>query len=86
VLYLNEEAAAHSFAYIIRDGGLKLLRGEGEALSSVTAVLAVQSSVAEPPLTDAAVDELGMQLVSFSKDLESARETVKTRLGAARKS
>jgi len=59
-LYLVEEATARSFAYVIK---------EGTVLSSVAADLAVQPGVAEPLLTDAAIDELGIQPVSFSKGL-----------------
>jgi len=69
-LYLVEEATARSFAYVIREGAvLELLGEEGEVLSSVAADLAVQPGVAEPLLTDAAIDELGIQPVSFSKGL-----------------
>uniref|UniRef100_A0A7J3X5A6 Uncharacterized protein n=1 Tax=Thermofilum pendens TaxID=2269 RepID=A0A7J3X5A6_THEPE len=38
-------------------------------LSSVVADLVVQPGVAEPLLTDVAIDELGIQPVSFSKGL-----------------
>jgi len=70
VLYLVEEATARSLAYVIRGGAVLELLGEGgEVLSSVTADLVIQPGVAEPLLTDAAIDELGIQPVSFSKGL-----------------
>jgi len=69
-LYLVEEATARSFAYVIRGGAVLELLGErGEVLGSVTADLVIQPGVAEPLLTDAAIDELGIQPVSFSKGL-----------------
>ncbi len=52
-------------------------------LSSVEADLVVQEGLAEPMITDITIDELGIQVVSFSRGLWRHKED---RPGAIRRS
>lgn len=65
-----EEASSMSEAYVMEGSvELELLGDYGEPLSSVVADLAVQRGLMEPLITDITIDELGIQIVSFSKGL-----------------
>jgi len=48
---------------------VELLDDEGNALSSTRAYLAVDENLTEPLITDATIDELGIQVISFKKGL-----------------
>jgi len=48
---------------------LELLGDFGEPLSRVIADLVVQKGLIEPLITDITIDELGIQIISFSKGL-----------------
>jgi hypothetical protein len=47
---------------------LKLV-DDNEVLSSIVADLAIQKNLREPIITDITIDELGIQVISFSKGL-----------------
>jgi len=48
---------------------VELLDEEGRALSSTYALLAVDEDLTEPLITDAAIDELGIVVISFRRGL-----------------
>ena len=48
---------------------VELLDEEGRTLSSTYAYLAVDENLTEPLITDATIDELGIQVISFKKGL-----------------
>jgi len=48
---------------------LELLGEHDESLSRVVADLVVQKGLIEPLMTDITIDELGIQVISFSKGL-----------------
>ena len=48
---------------------LELLGEEGAALSRTLAYLAVDDALTEPLITDAAIDELGIQVIRFKEGL-----------------
>ncbi len=48
---------------------VELLDDEGNTLSSTRAYLAVDENLTEPLITDATIDELRIQVVSFKKGL-----------------
>jgi len=48
---------------------LELLDEEGKVLSKTYAYLAVDENLIEPLITDATIDELGIQVISFKKGL-----------------
>ncbi len=52
---------------------LELLDNEGSVLSSVTADLAVEEGVMEPLITDATIDALGIEVISFGKGSEKCK-------------
>ena len=69
-LYSIEEASSISSAYLLeRAVELELLNEEGDVISRVTADLVVQEELIEPLITDITIDELGIQVISFSKGL-----------------
>lgn len=53
---------------------LKLLGEHDESLSRVVADLVVQKGLMEPLITDITIDELGIQVISFSKGLWRFRD------------
>lgn len=48
---------------------VELLDDESKVLSSIYAYLAVDDNLTEPLITDATIDELGIQVISFKKGL-----------------
>lgn len=46
---------------------VELLDDKGNVLSSIYAYLAVDENLTEPLITDATIDELGIQVISFKK-------------------
>ncbi len=68
--YYVEEASSISRILLLRDAiVLELLGERGEVLSRVVADLAVQEGLVEPLITDITIDELGIQVLSFSRGL-----------------
>ncbi len=74
--YTSGEVAEASVAdarrrvYVVRDAvELTLLGDEGEELARVRAHLVIHPGLEEPLITDSTIDELGIQVVSFSKGL-----------------
>lgn len=56
--------------YLVRDALELILMGEeGEELSRVKAHLVIHPKLEEPLITDITIDELGIQVISFSKGL-----------------
>ena len=69
-VYLVEEVSTTTEAYLLPNSvTLELLDEEGNTLSNVRADLAIQDGVREPLITDITIDELGIQVVSFSRGL-----------------
>ena len=69
-VYLVEEASSTTEAYVLPNSViLVLLDEEGNILSSVRADLVIQEGLSEPLITDITIDELGIQVISFSKGL-----------------
>ena len=69
-VYLVEEASSTSEVYLVPNAlELELLGDEGEVLSRVDADLAVQEGLSESLITDITIDELGIQVISFSRGL-----------------
>ena len=69
-VYLVEEASSTTEAYVLPNSViLELLDEEGNILSSVRADLVIQEGLSEPLITDITIDELGIQVISFSKGL-----------------
>jgi len=69
-VYLVEEASSTTEAYVLLNSViLELLDEEGNILSSVRADLVIQEGLSEPLITDITIDELGIQVISFSKGL-----------------
>lgn len=69
-IYIVEEASGESEAFVLDDVvELELLGEEGKVLSSVVADLVIQPNLREPLITDITIDELGIQVISFSKGL-----------------
>jgi len=65
-----EEASSVGEAYVMKGSvELELLGDFGEPLSRVIADLVVQKGLIEPLITDITIDELGIQIISFSKGL-----------------
>jgi len=65
-----EQAIGISEVYIIPQSVELALIGEGgEKLSEVSADLAVQEGLWEPLITDATIDALGIQVISFKRGL-----------------
>jgi len=70
-----EEASSISEAYVVEGSvELELLEGFDKPLSRVAADLVVQRGLMEPLITDITIDELGIQVVSFSKGLWRHRD------------
>ncbi|ABO08626.1 hypothetical protein [Pyrobaculum calidifontis] len=56
--------------YVVPDAvEIELLGDEGETLGKVVADVAVEEGITEPLITDATIDALGIQVVSFGKGL-----------------
>ncbi|MEM1538427.1 MAG: hypothetical protein QXK12_06295 [Candidatus Nezhaarchaeales archaeon] len=54
--------------YLVRDALELTLKGEGsEELSRIAAHLVIHPKLEEPLITDTTIDELGIQVISFSK-------------------
>jgi len=69
-IYVVEEASVVSEVYLIPNSVvLELLDEKGNTLSSFEADLAIQEGLKEPLITDITIDELGIQVISFSKGL-----------------
>ena len=69
-IYLVEEASGISEVYVVSEAvELELLDEHGEVLSSVVADLVIQEGLNEPLITDITIDELGIQVISFSRGL-----------------
>ncbi|MHC1601111.1 MAG: hypothetical protein ACXQTB_02050 [Candidatus Nezhaarchaeales archaeon] len=65
-----EEASSISEAYVINDTiELELLGDDNEVLARIIADLVIQRGLMEPLITDITIDELGIQVISFSKGL-----------------
>jgi len=65
-----ELASGRGHAYISKEKvEVSLLSEKGEPLSSIKAYLAVDEALTEPLMTDATIDELGIQVISFKKGL-----------------
>jgi hypothetical protein len=65
-----EEASSIGEAFIVEDSvELELIGEDGEVLSRIKADLVVQRGLIEPLITDATIDELGIQVLSFSRGL-----------------
>jgi hypothetical protein len=65
-----EEASFIGEAVVIEDSvELELIGDDGEVLSRIKADLVVQRGLIEPLITDATIDELGIQVLSFSRGL-----------------
>jgi hypothetical protein len=70
-----EEASSIGEVYVIEGAvELELLGEHGESLSRVVADLVVQKGLIEPLITDITIDELGIQVISFSKGLWRFRD------------
>ena len=64
-----EEASSIGEAFVVEDSvELELIGEDGEVLSRIKADLVVQRGLIEP-ITDATIDELGIQVLSFSRGL-----------------
>ncbi|MCC6055016.1 MAG: hypothetical protein LM589_06875 [Thermosphaera sp.] len=64
-----EEASSIGEAFVVEDlVELELIGEDGEVLSRIKADLVVQRGLIEP-ITDATIDELGIQVLSFSRGL-----------------
>lgn len=69
-VHLVEEASSVGEVFLLPGAvELELLDEEGQALSKITADLAVQEGLLEPLITDVTIDELGIQVISFGKGL-----------------
>jgi len=69
-LHHVEEASSISEAYVIEESvELELLGDLNEPLSKIVADLVIQKRLMEPLITDITIDELGIQVISFSKGL-----------------
>ena len=69
-IYYVEEASTTSSALLLRDAvTLELLGDCEEVLSSINADLVIQEELAEPLITDITIDDLEIQVLSFSKGL-----------------
>jgi hypothetical protein len=65
-----EEASSIGEAFVVEDSvELELIGEDGEVLSRIKADLVVQRGLIEPLITDATIDELGIQVLSFSRGL-----------------
>ncbi|MCX8204991.1 MAG: hypothetical protein N3H31_05015 [Candidatus Nezhaarchaeota archaeon] len=64
-----ELASGVTHCYITRGKYLVELMGNGDALSSTWAYVAVDPNLAEPLITDATIDELGIMVLSFKRGL-----------------
>ncbi len=70
-----EEASSVGEVYVIEGAiELELLGEHDESLSRVVADLVVQKGLIEPLITDITIDELGIQVISFSKGLWRFRD------------
>jgi hypothetical protein len=70
-----EEASSVGEVYVIEGAvELELLGEYDESLSRVVADLVVQKGLIEPLITDITIDELGIQVISFSKGLWRFRD------------
>jgi hypothetical protein len=70
-----EEASSVGEVYVIEGAvELELLGEHDESLSRVGADLVVQKGLIEPLITDITIDELGIQVISFSKGLWRFRD------------
>jgi len=69
-VYLVEEASSTTEAYVLPNSViLELLDEEGNVLSAVRADIVIQEGLSEPLITDITIDELGIQVISFSRGL-----------------
>ncbi len=74
-VYRVEEASTISRVFLLRKAvTLELLSEEGSVLSSVEADLVIQEGLTEPIITDITIDELGIQVISFSRGLWRHKE------------
>jgi len=65
-----ELASGYTHSYITRDlFTIELLDNEGNTLSRIKARLAIDRYLTEPLITDATIDELGINVISFKKGL-----------------
>lgn len=64
-----EQAVGSSEAYLMPQAVKLILLGEGEELSEVVADLVLQEGLREPLITDATIDALGIQVLSFKEGL-----------------
>jgi hypothetical protein len=68
-VYQVEEASTESEVYVLENAVELKLVDDNEVLSSIVADLAIQKNLREPIITDITIDELGIQVISFSKGL-----------------
>ena len=69
-IYMVEEASTITHIYLIPNAvTIELLDEQENPLSKIEADLAIQEDLTEPLITDITIDELGIQVISFSKGL-----------------
>ena len=70
-IYEVTEASTSKHVYVLSNAvEIELIDHEtGESLSKIVADLAVEEGLTEPLITDVTIDELGIQVISFSKGL-----------------
>ena len=80
-LHQVEEATTIGEAFIIENAvELQLLDEEDQPLETITADLVICKGLLEPLITDITIDQLGIQVISFSKGLWKHKKDPPTKI------